>query len=110
MADPADSPVALIVRGGPGVGASCARRFAREGMTVAVAACTPDKPALVDLEREHGVKRYACDAADPVSVARLFEDESRDLGPPRLVIHNIDGRTSDMSRKSMTKADPELVR
>ena len=33
--------VALIVGGGPGISASCARLFVREGMTVAVAARNP---------------------------------------------------------------------
>ena len=41
--------VALIVGGGGGVSASCARLFASEGMQVAVAARTPDKPALQTL-------------------------------------------------------------
>lgn len=35
--------VALIVGGGPGVSASCARLFAQQGMQVAVAARNPDK-------------------------------------------------------------------
>ena len=59
--------VALIVGGGPGISASCARLFAQEGMSVAVAARTPDKPVMLELEKDHGVRRYACDAADPSS-------------------------------------------
>jgi NAD(P)-dependent dehydrogenase (short-subunit alcohol dehydrogenase family) len=57
--------VALIVGGGPGISASCARLFASEGMQVAVAARGPDKPVLVELEKEHGVRRYACDSRHP---------------------------------------------
>ena len=38
--------VALIVGGGPGISASCARLFAGSGMRVAIAARSPDKPAL----------------------------------------------------------------
>jgi NAD(P)-dependent dehydrogenase (short-subunit alcohol dehydrogenase family) len=34
---------------------------------------------------------------------------SRDLGPPTLVVHNIDGRTLDIFRKPITDADPSLV-
>ena len=41
--------VALIVGGGPGISASCARLFADEGMRVAVAARNPDKPVLEKL-------------------------------------------------------------
>ena len=38
--------VALIVGGGPGISASCARLFARSGMRVGIAARDPDKPVL----------------------------------------------------------------
>ena len=51
--------VALIVGGGPGISASCARLFADNGMRVAVAARNPDKPVLQALEKTHGVRRYA---------------------------------------------------
>ena len=41
-----EDEVALIVGGGPGVSASCARLFSHEGMKVAIAARNPDKPHL----------------------------------------------------------------
>ncbi len=105
-----DLPVALIVGGGPGTSASCARRFSAEGMRVAVAARDPDKAVMQALENEVGVRRYACDASDPASVATLFEAVKRDLGVPRLVVHNIDGRSMEIFRKPIAQADPELVR
>ncbi|MCZ6656895.1 MAG: SDR family oxidoreductase, partial [Gammaproteobacteria bacterium] len=101
--------VALIVGGGPGVSASCARLFAQNGMRVAIAARNPDKPVLTQLVEEHAVSVYACDAAEPDSVARLFQTVREDLGSPKLVVHNIDGRTQHIFRKSITEADPELV-
>lgn len=101
--------VALIVGSGPGISASCARLFAREGMAVAVAARTPDKQVLVDLERESGARRYGCDAADPSSVAALLSKVTQDLGSPKLVVHNIDGRVPEIFRKEITEADPTLV-
>ena len=101
--------VALIVGGGPGVSASCARLFAQEGMQVAIAARNPDKSALKTLAEEHGVHCYGCDAADPDDVARLFTTVEKDLGVPKLVVHNIDGRVADIFRKGVTEADPELV-
>jgi NAD(P)-dependent dehydrogenase (short-subunit alcohol dehydrogenase family) len=100
---------ALIVGGGPGVSASCARLFAREGMQVAVAARTCDKPVLQDLEERHGTKLYPCDASDPNAVAELFSRVSEELGDPRLVVHNIDGRAREIFRKGLVEADPELV-
>ncbi len=110
MADETGGEVALIVGGGSGISASCARLFAREGMSVAIAARRPDKAVLLDLERQQGVRLYACDASDPPAVSGLFDQVIRDLGPPRLVVHNIDGRLRDIFRKEITEADPELVR
>ena len=101
--------VALIVGGGPGISASCARLFSREGLCVAVAARNPDKPVLVDLETKHGVARNGCDAADPASVAALFAQVTADIGAPHLVVHNIDGRVPDIFGKGITEADPELA-
>lgn len=101
--------VALIVGGGPGISSSCARLFAKQGMKVAVAARRVDKAVLVELEREFGVRRYACDAADPQSVSALFDSLCKELGAPRLVVHNIDGRVRNIFRKSLTEADPALV-
>ena len=101
--------VALIVGGGPGTSASCARLFASQGMAVAMAARNPDKPVLQSLHAEHGVRLYACDAAEPASVDNLFTAVTADLGAPRLVVHNIDGRSADIFRKDITEADPELV-
>ena len=89
--------IALIVGGGPGISASCARLFAGEGMKVAVAARNPDKPVLETLEKQHGVRRYACDASDAADVERLFHEVGRDLGTPPLVVHNIDGRVAEFS-------------
>lgn len=101
--------VALIIGGGPGISASCARLFAHSGMAVAVAARRPDKPVLQALAQSHGVRPYACDAADAPQVAALFEQVTRDLGAPRLVVHNIDGRVPGIFRKTITEADPALA-
>ncbi len=101
--------IAIIVGGGPGISASCARLFTQSGMRVAVAARTPDKPVLRDLQAAHGVRLYTCDAAEPAAVERLFQDVVRDLGAPRLVVHNIDGRVPGIFRKGLAEADPELA-
>ena len=110
MTDSTPAEVALIVGGGPGISASCARLFSRDGMRVAIAARNPDKQVLRDLAEEFGVANYACDAADGEAVAGLFEAVTADLGTPRLVVHNIDGRMRDIFRKRITEADPSLVR
>ena len=98
--------VALIVGGGPGISSSCARLFAESGMRVGVAARNPEKAVLETLEKTHGVRRYACDASEPAAVAQLFENVVQDIGTPRLVVHNIDGRVPGIFRKSVIEADP----
>ncbi|SEP40556.1 NAD(P)-dependent dehydrogenase, short-chain alcohol dehydrogenase family [Rhodospirillales bacterium URHD0017] len=109
MTQKSTQDVALIVGGGPGISSSCARLFAQEGMRVAVAARQPDKPVLQTLEKDHGVRRYACDAADPVSVERLFHNIVKDLGTPTLVVHNIDGRVPGIFGKAITEAEPGMA-
>jgi NAD(P)-dependent dehydrogenase (short-subunit alcohol dehydrogenase family) len=98
--------VALIVGGGPGISSSCARLFAENGMHVGIAARNPEKPALEALEKAHGVRRYACDASEPAAVRQLFENVVREIGTPRLVVHNIDGRVPGIFRKNVIEADP----
>ena len=78
-------------------------------MKVAMAARNPDKEVLKRLEQEQGVTIVACDASNAESVTELFETVKANLGNPKLVVHNIDGRSRDIFRKSITEADPELV-
>ena len=103
------SEVAVIVGGGPGISASCARLFASEGMKVAVAARNTDKPVLADLAANHGVLLVPCDASDAGSVEALFRTVGEELGSPSLVVHNIDGRSPEVFRKSITEVDPAQV-
>jgi NAD(P)-dependent dehydrogenase (short-subunit alcohol dehydrogenase family) len=109
MTQSSQQDVALIVGGGPGISASCGRLFAKNGMRVAIAARDPDKPVLQALEKAHGVRRYACDASDPAAVEQLFKSVVRDLGAPRLVVHNIDGRVAGIFRKTIVEADPAMA-
>ena len=101
--------VALIVGGGPGISASCARLFTQQGLRVAVAARDTEKPVLKALAQDHGVTLIGCDASEPAAVVNLFEEVARRLGPPRLVVHNIDGRPREVFRKSITEVDADAV-
>lgn len=107
--DQSKPQVALIVGGGPGISASCARLFCANGMRVAVAARRPDKPELASLAADYDVTNYRCDASDPESVGKLFGTVQVDLGTPTLVVHNIDGRMRDIFRKGIAEVDPGLV-
>ena len=104
-----EAEVALIVGGGPGISASCARLFSQQGVKVAVAAWDANKPALKALAQDYGATLIACDASVPESVAAMFDQVSRKLGTPRLVVHNIDGRPRDVFRKSITEVEPAAV-
>lgn len=102
-----EAEVALIVGGGPGVSASCARLFAQEGMRVAIAARNIEKPVLKKLEAQHDVLLVPCDASDSDSVKSLFATVAEKLGSPAFVVHNIDGRPREVFRKTITEVTPD---
>ena len=81
---------ALIVGAGSGLSASLARRCAREGMDVVLAA--RDTQKLAALAGETGATTIACDASRPDDVERLFA--ALDGGGDRLdlVVYNASGR------------------
>jgi NAD(P)-dependent dehydrogenase (short-subunit alcohol dehydrogenase family) len=82
---------ALIVGAGSGLSASLARLFSREGLRVALASRSIEK--LAPLSAETGAEAFACDAADPARVERLFEEVERAIGVPDVVVFNASGRT-----------------
>jgi NAD(P)-dependent dehydrogenase (short-subunit alcohol dehydrogenase family) len=85
----------IIVGVGPGLGAALARRFAKAGYGVAVAARNVDKLAgLVDEIAAAGgtAKAYACDATSEDDVAALFKAVEGDLGAIDVAIYNASGR------------------
>jgi len=83
--------VILVVGAGPGLGASIARRFQREGFGVAVASRSSEKIAKV-AAGVPGAKGYAADATDEASVKGLFDQVTADLGQPDVVVFNASGR------------------
>lgn len=81
---------ALVVGAGPGLGAALARRFAREGLQVGVAA--RDAARLSALATETRGVAFAADVADPLAVAALFDAVDAELGPPDVVVFNPSAR------------------
>jgi len=79
---------AIVVGAGPGLGAALARRFARAGMKVAVAARNAGKLAGLVAELGGKARAYACDATDEHAVSRLFADVGTDLGAVGLAVFN----------------------
>ncbi len=95
---------ALIVGAGSGLSAALARLFAGDGMQVALAARNPAK--LDGLCAETRARAYACDAADPEDVSRLFTAVVRDLGSLDLVVFNAGLR----ARGPIDALEPPAVR
>ena len=83
---------ALIVGAGPGLGASLARSFTRDGgMRVMVAARRRDK--LEAIARETGAGVMTCDSTDAAAVAALFDAATRHFGAaPEVVVYNASQR------------------
>jgi NAD(P)-dependent dehydrogenase (short-subunit alcohol dehydrogenase family) len=98
-----ENQLALIVGAGAGLSASIARAFASAGMRIALAARGIDD--LGALAAEVGARTYACDAAKPDAVKRLFADLDRDAGDPGVVIYNASYRT----RGPLVELDPAEV-
>ena len=94
---------ALIVGAGSGLSAALARLFSREGMQVALAARNPDK--LQALCTETGARAFACDAAKPADVKRLFSEVEGAIGAPDVAVYNASGRV----RGALVEIDPDEV-
>jgi NAD(P)-dependent dehydrogenase (short-subunit alcohol dehydrogenase family) len=100
----AEKEIALIVGAGPGLSASLARLFKKEGMTVALAA--RDAKKLDGLVKEIDGRAFPCDASSPKDVENLFDSVTKSIGEPNLVVYNASGRV----RGPITGLDPEEVR
>ncbi|MGE0733791.1 MAG: SDR family oxidoreductase [Alphaproteobacteria bacterium] len=92
---------ALIVGVGSGLSASLARLCAKQGMAVCLAA--RDSGKLGALADAVGARAYACDAAIPAQVDRLFDEVVRASGAPDLVVYNASYRW----RGPVAEAPPE---
>jgi NAD(P)-dependent dehydrogenase (short-subunit alcohol dehydrogenase family) len=100
----AQQEIALIVGSGPGLSASLARLFKKNGMKVALAGREPKK--LDGLVKEVDGRAYACDASIPKDVEDLFNSVAGKTGEPSLVVYNASGRV----RGPIIELDPEEVR
>ena len=95
---------ALIVGTGPGLSASLARLFARNGLAVSLAARQTDK--LAALAKETGAEVHACNAADPKEVAGLFATLDAGGRTADVVVYNASGRV----RGALVDLPPDDVR
>ena len=94
----------LIVGAGEGLSASLARRFAREGARIVLAARTPAK--LRDVATATRAQVVRCDATVPTDVEALFAECDAGPGAPDVVVYNASGRL----RGPFVDLEPEAVR
>src|SRR5258708_19687054 len=83
--------VAVVAGVGPGLGASLARKFAKEGCHVALLARSPDFiDTLADELRRRGTEVLAIptDISEVDQVAAAFQGIREPLGPLSLLVHN----------------------
>jgi NAD(P)-dependent dehydrogenase (short-subunit alcohol dehydrogenase family) len=95
---------ALIVGAGPGLSASLARLFARQGLKVAIAARQTAK--LDALARETDAHVLQCNAADAADVAKVFDAVEAKSGAPDIVVYNASSRV----RGSIVDLAPDEVK
>jgi NAD(P)-dependent dehydrogenase (short-subunit alcohol dehydrogenase family) len=94
---------ALIVGAGPGLSASLARLFAKNGIQTALAARNIEKLAAICSET--GATAYSCDATSPEAVAALFNAVAASQGDPSIVVYNASARV----RGPIAEIDPDAV-
>ncbi|WP_214408273.1 SDR family NAD(P)-dependent oxidoreductase [Pseudonocardia lacus] len=73
---------AVVIGAGPGIGRAVARRFAREGLAVALVARRRVEPLDAD------TVVLAADAAVPAQLRAALDDAAARLGPPDVVVYN----------------------
>lgn len=84
------APVVVVTGVGPGTGAAIARRFSLGEYKVAMLARTGGR--LDALEREiPNAKGYPCDVTDEGQLDSTIEAIRRELGTPKVLIHNAVG-------------------
>ncbi|MGW2143661.1 SDR family NAD(P)-dependent oxidoreductase [Nonomuraea bangladeshensis] len=75
-------PAAVIIGAGPGIGRSVARRFAAEGMAVALVSRTGRTLGVA------GARGYRADCADDGALRSALDAARADLGVPDVVVYN----------------------
>jgi NAD(P)-dependent dehydrogenase (short-subunit alcohol dehydrogenase family) len=79
--------VCVVVGVGEGNGAALARAFAGEGHALALLARGTDFSAALAAELGDA-RAFACDVADPASIAETFARIRDELGDPEIVVYN----------------------
>lgn len=100
--------VAAVIGVGPGLGASLARRFAREGYAVGLMARSESslRPVQQEIERAGGrASSYPADATDAGSLGAAFTRLREEHGDPEVCIYNAGAYTVG----GILELDPERL-
>jgi NAD(P)-dependent dehydrogenase (short-subunit alcohol dehydrogenase family) len=107
MANDEKARVAAVVGVGPGNGEAFARRFAKDGYSVALLARRAELTARLAGELPRA-RAYACDVADAASVAAAFAQIRADLGEVDVLVFNagsgVWGSVEDVSAEDFERA------
>jgi NAD(P)-dependent dehydrogenase (short-subunit alcohol dehydrogenase family) len=83
-------PSLIVIGGGPGIGRSVARRFAKEGYAVGIVARSPQTVAstLADLTAAPVAQGVCADATHEYELKVALDELIDHLGVPRVVVYN----------------------
>src|SRR5690554_1997576 len=107
MTTPSNNGAALITGGARGIGASIVRRFARDGLPVAIFDLDDDAGTLLAQEIVHAGGRALAlpvDITDTDAVQTAVERVANELAPPLITVNNA-GLTRDELLFRMSLAD-----
>jgi NADP-dependent 3-hydroxy acid dehydrogenase YdfG len=79
--------VCAIFGYGPGLGAAVARKWSKEGFSVAIMSRTLDKVQAAESSIPNS-KGYACDVTNPDDIASTVASIEKDLGPIDCLVYN----------------------
>src|SRR5690349_4182333 len=80
-------PGAVVIGAGPGIGRAVARRFAREGMPIALIGRNAGRLAEIE-EATAPVVRLSADAADETALRGALDAAASEFGVPDAVVYN----------------------
>ncbi len=84
---PESKKVCLVVGVGPGNGAAYARRFDKEGYSLALLARSSDYTRQLEKELKSS-RSYVCDVSDPIAIKRTCLQIQEELGTVDVLIYN----------------------
>jgi len=89
MSDNSRKKVCVVFGFGPGIGASCARKWIKEGFRVAIIARNRDKLSVFEAKHGGGVtKGYTCDVTNRQEMETTVSQIETELGPIHTLIYN----------------------